>query len=154
MEISQRVGEMKFSLYNREDYILVDAVKKFQYIGTTLEETDSDWLAVNQNIRKVQAVWRRLGKLLQLEGLDKWVSALFHSAVIQEVLVFGSESWTLSDTMVRVVEGTHMGFKGKSLVSRHGIKPTVPGKHRWQRRSYGRRGQSRRPSTLVASRQR
>ena len=65
MEISQRVGEMKFSLYNREGYILVDVVKKFRYMGTTLEETDSDWLAVNQNIRKVQAVWRRLGKLLQ-----------------------------------------------------------------------------------------
>ena len=38
------------------------------------------------------------------------MSALFYRAVIQEVLIFGSESWALSNAMVWAVEGTHMGF--------------------------------------------
>ena len=65
MEIHQRVVEMKFTFYDREYDSLVEVVTQFQYLGSTLEETDSDWLEVHRNISKFQVVWRSLGKLLQ-----------------------------------------------------------------------------------------
>ena len=46
--------------------------------------------------------------MLQWDGVDSQVSALFYRAVIQAVLMFGSESWTLSDVMIREVEGSHI----------------------------------------------
>ena len=38
------------------------------------------------------------------------VSALFYRAEIQALLLFGLESWVLSDAMIQEVEGTHVGF--------------------------------------------
>ena len=43
------------------------------------------------NIRRAQKVLEQLGKILQREGADTQVSAMFYRAVIQAVLFFGSE---------------------------------------------------------------
>ena len=50
---------------------------------------------VQRNINKSRAVWRRPGKKLRREGEDSWVSALFYRAVVQAVLMFGSEFWAM-----------------------------------------------------------
>ena len=78
---------MKFILYDREEGTLVEGVMQFQYLGRTLEETDSDWPAVHQKTRKMRLVWRRLGKLLQWEGEYSQVSDLFYRAMTQAVLL-------------------------------------------------------------------
>ena len=49
-------------------------------------------------------------KMMKWEGEENMVSALSYLAVIQMVLLFGSESWALSDAMMRAVEGIHVGF--------------------------------------------
>ena len=64
MELANRVVEMKVSMYDREDYTLVEGVTQFQYLGRTLEHTDNDWPEVHQNIGKSRAVWIRLVKIL------------------------------------------------------------------------------------------
>ena len=46
----------------------------------------------------------------QLEGEDSRVSELLYRVVIQVVLLFDQEPWELPDTMMRAVDGTHMGF--------------------------------------------
>ena len=38
------------------------------------------------------------------------VSALFYRVLIQVVLLFGLESWALSEVIIRVVEKTHVGL--------------------------------------------
>ena len=43
---------------------MVQGVIQFQYLGITLEETDSDWVAVQHNISKARMNWQRLGRLL------------------------------------------------------------------------------------------
>ena len=35
---------------------------------------------------------------------------MLYSAVIEAVLLLGSDSWALSYTMIQVMEGTHVGF--------------------------------------------
>ena len=65
---------------------------------------------MHRNINKSWAVWRRLGKMLQQEGKDSRVSALFYREVIQAILLFRSESWALLDATIKVMEGSHVGF--------------------------------------------
>ena len=79
----------------------MEGVTQFQYLGRTLE---------HGNIGKVWEVWRRLGRILQQEGSDIKVSALFYREVIQAVLLLGSKSWVLSDAMMKAVEGTLCRF--------------------------------------------
>ena len=43
VKLSQRKGEMKFSLYVREDKPLVEGVTQFQYLGRTLKHMQNDW---------------------------------------------------------------------------------------------------------------
>ena len=50
------------------------------------------------------------GKTVATVGAYSLVSALFYRAVIQEVLLFGSCYWALSDVTIRVVEGIHVEF--------------------------------------------
>ena len=59
------------------------------------------------NISKAREVWKRLGNLLQREGEDIRVSDLFYREVIQAVMLSRSESWAMSDAMMRAIEGTH-----------------------------------------------
>ena len=101
---------MKFSLYDREDDPLVERVTQFRYLGRTLKEIDSDLPALHRNVRNAQAVWRRPTKMLLWGQGGSQVSALFYREEIQALLMFGLESWVLSDAMIQEVEGTHVGF--------------------------------------------
>ena len=38
------------------------------------------------------------------------MSAMFYQAVVQEVLLFGAETWVLSEAISRKLEGVHAGF--------------------------------------------
>ena len=56
-----------------------------------------------------------MGKLLSREGADPIVSANFYQALVQEVLLFGAETWVLTSTMLKKLEGLHVGFLRKVL---------------------------------------
>ena len=75
-----------------------------------MDWSDDDWPAVLWNVGKARRVWNRLGKLLRLEGAKPRVFAMFYQAVVQSVLLFGAETWVLSDAMSRKLEGVRVGF--------------------------------------------
>ena len=56
---------------------------------------DDDFPAVRQNIMRARSVWGRLGTLLRREGADPKVSESFYRAVVQAILLYGSETWVL-----------------------------------------------------------
>ena len=97
-------------MYEREYDPFIEGVKQFKYLGRILEEVDSDWQAVQRNTNKARIVWWRLVKLLRREGGGSHVSELFYKEVFQSVVLFGSESWALSEAMMQAVDGSHMGF--------------------------------------------
>ena len=72
------------------------AVSSFRFLGRTLSSTDDDWPEVEQNFRRAQGKWGRLEKILGREGADKGMSGRLHVAVVQVVLLFGSETWVLT----------------------------------------------------------
>ena len=51
--------------------------------------------------------------MLRKEGVDNKVATMFYRAMLQVVLLLGSESWILSTTIERTVEGTHAAFLKK-----------------------------------------
>ena len=44
------------------------------------------------------------------EGANPRVSAMFYLDVVQSVLLFGAETWVLSEVISRKLEGVHVGF--------------------------------------------
>ena len=79
----------------------------FQYLGSPLDQTDDDWPAMRRNTMHTRLFWGRLGTLLQREGAYPRVAAMFYRAVVQAILLYGSEIWVILIAMERKVEGTH-----------------------------------------------
>ena len=48
--------------------------------------------------------------MLQLEEEESWVSTLLYRAVIHAVLLLGLESWGMSNTIMKEVEGKNVGL--------------------------------------------
>ena len=59
---------------------------------------------------RTRVVWGRLGTLIQHEGADPKVAAMFYRAVFQVILLYGSDMWFLLASMERKTEGMHTGF--------------------------------------------
>ena len=91
----RKTSERAFHAYWKQ----MRAVTEFPYLGRFLTATDYDWPAVAGNIRKAQVSWGRLARVLGREGADPKVSRSFYTAVTQQVLLFGAESWVLTKNM-------------------------------------------------------
>ena len=101
---------MEFNLDGEEGDERVENVMTFRYLGRPLDQTNDYWTDVQRNIMHAKLVWWRLGTLLQQEGVYPKVLASFYRAVVQAILFYGSETWVLSESMAKRIEGTHTGF--------------------------------------------
>ena len=73
-------------------------------------QTYDNWPVARQNIVCARLVWWMLGILLRQEGEEPKVSEMFYRAVVQAVLLSGSETWVLLAAMERKVEITQTFF--------------------------------------------
>ena len=64
VELSNRLGDIDFSLYGWEYSPLVEDESKFQYHARTINHTDNYWLEVHLKIGKAQKIWRHLVNLM------------------------------------------------------------------------------------------
>ena len=64
-----------------------------------MTEGDDDCPAVAGNLAKARKSWVRLQGILSREGATKRVSGNFFKAVVQQVLLFGPETWVVSPMM-------------------------------------------------------
>ena len=99
-----------FRLTGEYDAEHIEGVDTFKYLGGILDRYDNDCLAVLRNVGKARRVWNQLGKLLRREGEEPQVFAIFYRVVVQSVLLFGEETWVLSEARSRKLEGVHVGF--------------------------------------------
>ena len=90
---------MAFEVYGEH----LQAVPSFKYLGIILTEGDDDWPAVTGNLGKARKSWGRLQWILSREGATKRVLGNFFKAVVQQVLLFGAETWVVSPTMERAL---------------------------------------------------
>ena len=66
-------------------------------------EADDDWSVVVRNLSRARAVWKRMTRILSREGAELQVSVFFFKAVVQDMLIFGSETWVVTPRMGRVM---------------------------------------------------
>ena len=85
------------------------AVTEFRYLGRVMTNMDDNWPAVAGNIRKARASWGRLARILGRERADLKVTRSFYTAVTQQVLLFGEESWVLTKKMESALDA----FQGR-----------------------------------------
>ena len=88
-------AEMAFEVYGEQ----LQTVPWFKYLGRILTEGDADWPAVAGNLVKAKKSWGRLQGILSREGATKRVSGKFFKVVVQQVLLFGEETWVVSPRM-------------------------------------------------------
>lgn len=100
---AQAMGET-FTAYGIE----LEQVEVFKYLGRLVSYDDNDARAVRHNLRKAMRSWARLSRVLRAENASPRVNGLFYKATIQAILLFGSETWNLSPSAMKCLEGFHV----------------------------------------------
>ena len=81
-----------------------------------LSPTENYWPVVGQNLWRARGKWGHLMKILRREGVDKRTEGRFYLAVVQAVLLFGSETWVLTPQLDKALARFH-----HRVARRHGI---------------------------------
>ena len=72
---------------------------------------EDNWLAMAGNLRKASKIWTRMTRILGREGAEPRISGLFFNAVVQAVLLFGSEMWVLTPGWSGIWEASSTGLR-------------------------------------------
>jgi hypothetical protein len=73
-----------------------------------MAQEDDDMQAICAQLWKARATWARVGKVLKSKNTSPHVAARFYQAVVQAVLLYGSEMWGISPTAMAWLEGFHI----------------------------------------------
>ena len=61
---------------------------------------DNNWPEVFKNLRRAWHKWARLNRVLIREGVDARTSGHIYLAVVQLVMIYGSEMWIMIPALV------------------------------------------------------
>ena len=87
--------EMAFEVYGQK----IKSVPRFTYLGRVMTAGDDDWPVVAGNLAKAQKSWGRMQGILRREVTTPRISGNFFKAVVQQVLLFGAETWVVTPKM-------------------------------------------------------
>ena len=82
-----------FFVYDKK----LEQVSEFKYLGRILTDTDDDTKATDNQLRKAKQQWNSIAKLLKREGANANTKAKFYVAVVQTVLLYGTDSWVITE---------------------------------------------------------
>ena len=74
----------------------IERVQHFWYLGRILMEDDNDTPCIDFNLKKERGRWNSITKILKREGANAKCMARFYITVVQSVLLYGADSWTVS----------------------------------------------------------
>jgi hypothetical protein len=90
-----------FTAYGKE----LERVEVFKYLGRLLAYDDNDTQTVRNNLKKARGVWARQSRMIRAENVSPRVCGIFYKAIVQSILLFGSETWNLSPVSLKSLEG-------------------------------------------------
>jgi hypothetical protein len=86
----------------------VKKVSKLKYLRQIITDNNNDLLVVERQVHKAQATWGSIGKVVQKKtNANPKVVATFYKAIIQSILFYGAESWTISKTKMNHLKSFH-----------------------------------------------
>jgi hypothetical protein len=103
----------------------IERVAQFRYLGRILDENDDDTHASSRQLARARSKWNRIGRVLRSEGMKPRAMGYFYKAIVQAVLLYGSETWVVSDAHLRQFRSFHSKV-GRHLTGRH-IRPLEDG---------------------------
>ena len=71
---------------------VLERVEVFKYLGRMMAQDNDDIQAVWLQLRKARATWARVGQVLRSENVTPFVAARFYQAIVQAILLDGSET--------------------------------------------------------------
>ena len=98
-----RAEEVSFKVYGEE----LERVEEFKYLGRILKQNDDNTECIKMQIKRARKQWNALAKILKQEGANAKTMAKFYMAVVQAVLLYGADSWTISDRNWHRLESFH-----------------------------------------------
>ena len=85
----------------------IEIVDRFKYLGRVLANNDDDLPAVRANIAKARARWARVSHVLARTAADPKTMGRFYETMVQAVLLYGSETWVISERMGHLMNSFH-----------------------------------------------
>ena len=108
----QRDMAVRSALALRQQFMVhgdvLERVRAFRYLSRLLSQDDNNIQAVRSQLCKARGTWARVGQVLRKENAPPRVSAKFYKAIVQSVLLYGSETWVLSTASLARLEGFHL----------------------------------------------
>ncbi len=98
---SQRALECTFHA-NGED---LERVEVFKYLGWLISFDDADNQAMRSKLKKARGCWAWVSRVLRAENATPKTCGMFYKATVQAVLLYGSETWSLSPSSMKRLEG-------------------------------------------------
>jgi hypothetical protein len=86
----------------------LERLEMFKHLGWLLAYDDNDTQAMQGNLKKARKSWGRVSHILRAENASPKVCGVFYIAILQAVLLFGSETWKLSSLSLKSLEGFHI----------------------------------------------
>ena len=59
-------------------------------------------------MKKARQCWARISRVLRSENASPRVCGKFYKATVQAILLFGSETWSLTSSLLKRLEGFHL----------------------------------------------
>ena len=85
----------------------IELVSSFEYLGRQLTETDDDVTAIHTNIAKARTQWGKVVRILARQTSNRKTMGKFFETVVESVLLYGSETWVLSNQMMALLDSFH-----------------------------------------------
>jgi hypothetical protein len=85
----------------------VENVDSFRYLGRILTANGDDRLAIAYNLQKAKKSWKRVQTILRRQGATPKTSGNFYKAIVQAILLYGSETWNVTSQQLKILNGFH-----------------------------------------------
>jgi len=111
-ETERRVHEaqaLSFTIQGED----VERVDQFRHLGRPILANDQDTGAIRYNLSRAQAKWQMLARILTMEGAKPKIMGRFYLAVVQSVLLYGSETWVLTKSNYEILNSFHVAVARK-----------------------------------------
>ncbi len=86
----------------------IEKVEVFKYLSRMMAQDNNDVQAMRHQLRKAQGTCACIGQVPRSENATPRVAAKFYKAVVQAVLLYGSETWNLTKAVLARLEGFHV----------------------------------------------
>jgi hypothetical protein len=86
----------------------LERVEVFRYLERLISYDDTNNQAMWSNLRKARGCWAWVSCVLRAENATPKTCGMFYKATVQAVLLYGSETWSLSPSSMKCLEGFHI----------------------------------------------